>query len=204
MRILLMELQRTGDWFQDRLGRVTASNVYKVMSKGETRKTYMYDLLAERLHGKQDSFTNEHMLRGIELEPEAKAAYSIELGVFIDDVGFVEHPSILNFGASPDGLIGDDGLIETKCPKLTTHLKTIADEKIKSEYLYQMQTQLACTGRKWCDFVSYYPNINNNLFIKRIIRDDEKIAEIETAVISFLEELDELERKINEPNNSNR
>ena len=194
-----MELQRTDDWYQDRLGKVTASNVYKVLSKGETRKTYMYELLAERLNGKQDSFTNEHMLRGIELEPEAKAAYSIETGVFIDDVGFVEHPSIPNFGASPDGLVGNDGLIETKCPKLTTHLKTISDEKIKSEYLYQMQTQMACTGRKWCDFVSYYPALGeNSLFIKRIEADQVMIAEIEQAVIKFLNELDALERRINE------
>ena len=199
-----MELQRTDDWHQDRLGKVTASNVYKVLSKGETRKTYMYDLLAERLHGKQDSFTNEHMLRGIELEPEAKAAYSIETGVFIDEIGFVPHPTIINFGASPDGLIESDGLIEIKCPKLNTHLKTISTDKINPEYLYQMYTQMSCTGRVWCDFVSYYPNINNNLFIKRIIRDDEKIAEIEKAVILFLEELDELERKINEPNNNSR
>ena len=194
-----MELQRTDNWYQDRLGKVTASNVYKVLSKGETRKTYMYELLAERLNGKQDSFTNEHMLRGIELEPEAKAAYSIETGVFIDDIGFVDHPSIVNFGASPDGLVGNDGLIETKCPKLTTHLKTIADEKIKSEYLYQMQTQMACTGRKWCDFVSYYPALgDNSLFIKRIEADQQMIAEIEQSVIKFLNELDVLERRLYE------
>ena len=199
-----MERQRTDAWFNDRLGKVTASNVHKVMSKGEKRTTYLYELLSERIEGKQDSFCSEYMQRGTDLEPEAKAAYSIETGIFIDEIGFVPHPTIINFGASPDGLIESDGLIEIKCPKLNTHLKTISTDKIKPEYLYQMYTQMSCTGRVWCDFVSYYPNINNNLFIKRIIRDDEKIAEIEKAVILFLEELDELERKINEPNNSNR
>lgn len=193
-----MELQRTDDWFNSRLGKVTASNVHKVMSTGEKRNTYLYDLLSERVDGKQESFQSEHMLRGTELEPEAKAAYSIETGVFIDEVGFIAHPTILNFGASPDGLIGTNGLIEIKCPKLNTHLKTISTNTIKSEYMYQMYTQMACTGRLWCDFVSYYPNINNSIFIKRIERNDEKIKEIENRAISFLEELNKLEKKINE------
>lgn len=196
MGTVKMELQRTDNWYQDRLGKVTASNVYKVLSKGETRKTYMYELLAERLNGQQDSFISDYMQRGVDLEPEAKAVYSTETGFLIDEVGFIAHPKIESFGASPDGLIETDGLIEIKCPKLTTHLKTITTDKIKSEYIYQMQTQLICTGREWCDFVSYHPNVSAPLFIKRVDRNDEIATIIEISTIEFLNELDELERKV--------
>ncbi|WP_434779237.1 lambda exonuclease family protein [Neisseria sp. Ec49-e6-T10] len=196
--------QRTDDWYQTRLGKVTASNVHKIMAKGkggapsDTRKKYMLELLGERLEGVQaESFQSDAMRRGTELEPLAKSAFSIETGEIVEDVFFVPHPSIKNFGASPDGLINDDCLIEIKCPNRATHLDSLLNGSIKREYMLQMYTQMACTQRGKCYFVSYYPNLGNeSLFIKLIERDNEAIKEIEEAVTIFLDELFELENRL--------
>ena len=204
--------QRTDEWYLVRAGKVTASNVYKVLSKGKggadskTRLSYMLELLGDRMEGcPVTGYQSEAMARGSELEPDARNAYSFETGFIVDETGFVLHPKIKGFGASPDGLVEDDGLVEIKCPNRATHIDTFVNGTIDNKYILQMQTQLACTGRKWCDFVSYYPALGeNSLFIKRIEADQAMIAEIEQAVIKFLNELDALERRINESNNSNR
>ena len=198
--------QRTDEWYLVRAGKVTASNVYKVLSKGKggadskTRLSYMLELLGDRLEGfPAAGYQSEAMARGSELEPEARNAYSFEMGFIVNETGFVPHQKINNFGASPDGLIEDDGLVEIKCPNRATHIDTLVNGTIDNKYYLQMQTQLACTGRKWCDFVSYYPALGeNSLFIKRIEADQAMIAEIEQAVIKFLNEIDALERRINE------
>lgn len=189
--------QQTDEWYAARLGKVTASRVADVMAKTKSgasasRKNYMTQLLCERLTGKQEeSFSNAAMQRGNDLEPVARANYMLETGEIVQEVGFIDHPTIKYFGASPDGLIGNDGLIEIKCPNTATHLETLKNRKPDNKYIIQMQVQMACTGRKWCDFVSYDDRLPEDLayICLRINRDDDHIAEIEKEVSEFLLEL---------------
>jgi len=152
-------IQGSDEWFAAKLGVISASNFDKVLSKGSGRTTYMKRILIERRYGiKEDTFVNDAMLRGIELEQEALQAYANRTGVEIQRTGFMK----LNdwVGCSPDGLIGSDGLIEVKCPLATTHLWYIADNKLPAPYKSQVQGQLYVTGRQWCDFISYHPECN--------------------------------------------
>ncbi len=190
--------QGTEEWEAARCGAVTASRIKDVMAKGQkgapskTRATYMGELIAETMTGvPADSFTSAAMQHGTDTEGEARAAYAL-LREAVDEVGFVAHPSISRSGASPDGLVGDDGLVEFKCPNSATHIATLRGAKIARAYALQMQWQMACTGRKWCDFVSYDPRMRADLSvsIERIERDDELIAEIEAEVTAFLAEMD--------------
>ena len=191
--------QRTDEWFEARLGKVTASRIYDVLSKTKsgysaTRKNYMAQLLCERLTGnREESFKTAAMQRGNDIEPKARARYMLETGELVEETGFINHPTINMSGASPDGLVGEDGLIEIKCPNTATHLEFLRTKKPKSEYLLQMLWQMACTGRKWCDFVSYDDRLPEHLSFQmvRINRDDERIQEIEEEVQKFLHELDE-------------
>jgi putative phage-type endonuclease len=190
--------QGTDEWHQARLGKVTASRVADVMAKtktgyGASRANYMADLLVERLSGRQgDHYQNAAMQWGTEQEPNARAAYEVETGSIVMETGFVPHSIIGMSGSSPDGLIGDDGLVEIKCPNTSTHIDTLLGQEAPSKYILQMQWQMACTDRKWCDFVSYDPRLPENmqLYIQRVIRDDKLIKEIEQEVIKFLGELD--------------
>lgn len=185
-------------WHQLRLGKITASRINDVVAQiktGEaaTRADYRIDLANERLTGEpEESFTNAHMERGTELEPFARSAYEIKTGVFVAQVAFVDHPRLKNTGASPDGLVGNEGLIEIKCPKRKNHVKALLDKKVPSKYINQMQWQMACTNRLWVDFVSYCPELPENmqLFIKRVYRDNALIAELESKVIEFDEEVE--------------
>lgn len=195
--------QRSIEWFNARLGKVTASRVADVIAKTKTgvstsRANYMAELLIERLTGtKQDGFTNADMQRGIDLEPIAVSIYEIGRKS-VEPVGFIEHPTINMSGASPDGLVELDGQIEVKCPRPANHLDTLRNEKIPSKYVSQVQWQLACTGRHWCDFVSYCPDFDLKMQLKviRVKRDDDYIAMLESEVTSFLNELDLLEKEI--------
>lgn len=197
-------IQRTDAWYQQRLGRVTASRISDVLAKTKTgysatRKNYMTQLLLERLTGqKEESFTNSAMQHGIDTESEARQAYEIESFNIVTECGFFNAPDGSMSGASPDGLIADTGLIEIKCPNTATHIETLIDKEIDRKYILQMQWQMYCTGRKWCDFVSYDNRLPNTLrlFIKRIERDEKMIEEIKQEVDKFLKELDELEIKI--------
>lgn len=192
------DLQRTEDWFNARLGCVTASRVADVAAKTKSgysasRANYMAELICERLTGtKGDSYQNAAMAWGTETEPKARAAYEAETGSLVEGVGFVSHPTIPMSGASPDGLVGDDGLVEIKCPNTATHIDTILTETIPGKYITQMQWQMACTERKWCDFISYDPRVSEKmqLWIKRVERDDKLIDELEKEVFNFLEELE--------------
>lgn len=192
--------QRTDDWFAARLGKVTASRIADVMAKTKTgysasRKNYMTELICERLTGKKaDGYTNAAMTRGIELEPVARSVFEVHSGLEVVEVGFIDHPIISMTGASPDGLIGDDGLIEIKCPNSATHLETLYDGNIRNNYILQMQWQIACTGRDWCKFVSYCPDFPSgmDLVIIDIAKDSNLIAEIELEVVNFLKEVDEV------------
>jgi len=200
--------QRTDDWYAARLGKVTASRVADVIAKTKTgysasRDNYMADLIVERLTGqKASTFTNAAMERGVEQEPHARAAYSARTGELVEQVGFIDHPSIQMSGASPDGLVGDDGLVEFKCPATATHLDTLLAGEVPSKYIPQMQWQMACTGRPWCDFVSYDPRLPEHLrmFVKRVERDDAYIKMLESKVTKFLTELEEKLTQLQELN----
>lgn len=190
--------QRTDTWFAARLGRVTASRVHEIMATlkdgkpAAARANYMADIVLERLTGKRaEGFSNDAMDWGTQTEPQARAAYSAKTGELVTEVGFVNHPTLMA-GASPDGLVGDDGLVEIKCPTSSTALETLFTQKIAKKYIDQMQWQLLVTGRAWCDFCSFDPRLPEHLqcYIQRVPRDNKRIAELETAVAKFLEEVD--------------
>ena len=190
--------QGSADWFAARLGKVTASRVSDVIAKTKSgwsasRANYMAQLVAERLTGQpQESYSNAAMQWGIEQEPLARAAYEFRTDATVTPAWFIEHPKIAMSGASPDGLIGDVGLVEIKCPTTATHIETLIGKSTPDKYLAQMQWQMACTGAKWCDFVSFDPRLPEamRLFVSRVHRDDERIKELEKDVLAFLAELD--------------
>lgn len=191
--------QRSDEWFAQRCGKVTASRIADLMSKtrsgwGASRANYMAQLVAERITGTvADSYSNAAMAWGIEKEPEARDAYEARFLKTVEEAPFVPHPTIADAGASPDGFVGDDGLVEIKCPNTSTHIDTLLKQKIADKYIKQIQWQLACTGRKWCDFVSYDPRIGPelSLWVRRVERDNKAIAEIEGAVVDFINEISE-------------
>ena len=192
-------VQGSPEWFAARLGKVTASRVADVVARtktgyGATRANYMAELIDERLTQTQaERFTNAAMQWGTDKEPEARAAYVFMRDLDVTEVGFVAHPSIDMSGASPDGLVGDDGLVEIKCPNTATHLDTLLERAVPAKYVTQMQWQMACTGRAWCDFVSFDPRMPEGrmrLFVQRVHRDAARVAELETEVAAFLAELD--------------
>ena len=196
--------QGTEEWFTIRIGKVTASRVADVIAKTKTgysasRDNYMAQLVCERLTGqKGESFTNAAMQHGTETEPLARAAYEALQDVLVDEVGFVPHPTIEMAGASPDGMVGEDGLIEIKCPNTATHIDTLLSESVPSKYFTQMQFQLSCTGRKYCDFVSFDNRLPSELqlFVKRVPRDEVFIRLIEAEIVQFLAELDDKINKL--------
>lgn len=191
--------QRTEEWYAARLGKVTASRVSDIVAKTKSgystsRANYMAELVCERLTGKPgEFFQNAAMAWGTEQEPFARGAYEERNGILVEEVGFVSHPTIAMAGASPDGFIGEDGLVEIKCPYTATHIDTILSKEAPSKYVHQMQWQMACTGRAWCDFVSYDPRMPQNMqfFVKRVMRDNNLIMELEREVERFLYELDQ-------------
>jgi putative phage-type endonuclease len=191
-------IQGSPEWKALRCGRVTASRVADIVAKTKTgysasRANYLAQLIAERLTGTPaETFTSAAMQHGTETEPEARSAYEFYQGVAVEQVAFVPHPSIDQAGASPDGLVDDDGLVEIKCPNTATHLETLLGQAVPGKYETQIQFQMACTGRQWCDFVSYDPRMPENmrLFIKRVPRDQNRIAELEGEIVRFLKELD--------------
>lgn len=190
--------QGSADWFVIRLGKVTASRVADVVAKTKTgysasRANYAAQLIAERLTGKvEESYTNSAMQWGTEQEPDARLAYEFRTDFEVEQVAFVGHPTITMSGASPDGLVGADGLLEIKCPNTATHIETLRGQSIPGKYETQMLWQMACTGRQWCDFASYDPRLPETmrLFVRRLPRDDARIAELEAEVRSFLIEID--------------
>jgi putative phage-type endonuclease len=196
--------QGTAEWLQERCGKVTASRIADLMATtksgwGASRANYAAQLIAERLTGcVQQSFTNAAMQHGTETEPEARRAYEFFVDCDVQQVGFVPHPTIPQAGASPDGLVGDTGLLELKCPQTSTHIDTLLTGSIPDKYYKQMQFQMACTGRAWCDFASYDNRLPERmrLFVKRVSFDSEAVAEIEAAVVKFIAEIDETVGKL--------
>jgi putative phage-type endonuclease len=191
--------QRSEEWHQMRLGKVTASRIADMMAKtktgwGASRGNYAAELIAERLTGQRtEGYVSEAMQNGIDLEEEARNAYAFIKNAKLHEVAFVDHPSISMSGASPDRLVGDDGLIEIKCPMPKKHIATLLGGSIDGSYQMQMQWQMACTGRQWCDFVSYNPAMPEHLklFVRRVRRDDTHISDLEMEVIKFLSEVED-------------
>ena len=194
-----MIIQGTDEWKAIRCGNATASRIADIVAKTKTgystsRANYCAQLVVERLTGNvAESYSNEAMKWGTATEPEARDAYCFHADVDVTEIGFVEHPAISMAGASPDGLIGDVGLVEIKCPISATHINTLLGRSVPGHYQTQIQWQLACTGRAWCDFVSYDPRMPEHLrfFVQRVHRDNEHIEQLEIEVIKFLSEVDE-------------
>jgi putative phage-type endonuclease len=186
--------QGTPEWHALRVGKATASRVADIIRKTKSgvsasRARYMGELVAERLTGRPtESFKSADMDWGHATEAEAREVYAFERDATLEAVAFVDHPTIPMAGASPDRLVSTDGLLEIKCPATHTHLATLLGASIESDYLTQMQWQMACTGRQWCDFVSYDPRLPGEmaLFVKRVQRDEAVIRELEAEVSKFL------------------
>lgn len=191
--------QQSPEWFAARIGKVTASRISDVVARtktgwGASRANYMAELVAEILTGvKYEGYVNAAMQFGIDTEPQARDAYAFYTDAEVDPAGFFLHPIIHESGASPDGVIGNEGLVEIKCPNTATHIETLLTGTIDKKYVLQMQWQMACTARKWCDFCSFDPRmpVSMQIFISRVHRDDKCIGDLEKDVIEFLKERDE-------------
>lgn len=192
-----MHEQGTPEWLQERAGKVTASRIGDLMAKTKagysaSRANYMAELVAERLTGiPKQGFTNDAMRWGTETEPQARAMYELETGHTVIETGMVPHPTIEGSGASPDGLVGDTGLVEIKCPNTATHIETLRGAAIDRKYILQMHWQMICCQRDWCDFVSFDPRLplEMQMHVRRVERDAELAEEITAEVTQFLTEL---------------
>ncbi len=206
--MLIIDLpQNTPEWLQARRGLVTASSIKDVLAKGKggeeakTRETYRVQKAMEILvkeHISSPGLDTAAIRWGKETEPMARTEYELRTGVMVVQVGLVLHPTIERAAASPDGLVGDKGLVEFKCPESHTHIRYIVGDTVPTEYQPQMLWQMACCEREWCDFVSFDPRWpeNNQMFVKRFFRDDARIKAMETEVIKFNQEVDELVEKL--------
>ena len=199
--------QGSPEWFAQRLGHVTASRMSDVLAKGKsgeavTRAKYRMQLVAERITGLVDeSFTSAAMEWGVEQEKFARIRYEADTGYFVDEAEFCNHPTIKWLGASPDGIIsGVNALIEIKCPNSATHIEYLTDNKAPAKYINQMQCQMAVTGRKWCDFVSFDPRLPEDLqlFVVRVERDQKYIDSMEVEVVEFLTEVEGMVNQLKE------
>ena len=183
-----------------RLGNLTASRMADATARtkngwGASRANLMANLAVERLTGvPMESYQNAAMVWGIEHEPEARTAYEWLFDVEVVPTGYLRHPTIGHSGATPDGAVGADGLIELKCPQSATHIETLLTKRVDSRYVKQMQWQLACSGRAWVDFSTYDPRFPEplRLWTFRVVRDDKMIEELESEARTFLAELDEM------------
>lgn len=197
--------QGSPEWKAMRLGKATASRVADIIAKTKTgasasRANYAAELIAERLSGlPAEGYTNAAMAWGTEKEPDARAAYEFLTNNEVEQVAFVPHPTIDMSGASPDGLVGDLGMVEFKCPNTATHIDTLLGLPIAGKYVTQMQWQMACRPeRRWCDYVSFDPRLPETmrLFVRRVPRDDAMISALEKEVTAFLSEIDEKVRQL--------
>jgi putative phage-type endonuclease len=197
--IILTDAQGTPEWMAARIGKPTASNFDKIVTMdgkpSKQRQKYMYQLAAERLTGqKEESFQSAAMQRGIEMEEEARSIYEILTGNTVEQVGLCHRDEKCLYGASPDGLVGEDGLVEIKCPTSAVHVSYLLNGELPSDYFHQVQGQLFITGRKWVDFFSYYPGIAP--LIVRVEPDAKFAAALEKELNAFCEELDTITEKL--------
>ena len=207
-----MMKQGTYEWFSARLGKVTASNVDNVIVKvknGESvyKRKYRTQLITEILTGKPiNIFVNEAMKWGTDHEDEARNFYMEKRGLLKDidvkEVGFIDHSTVKMSGASPDGLVGKDGLIEIKCPQPMTHTDFLISKRINKKHIHQMQWQMACTGKKWCDYVCYHPDFPaaQKMLVIRVERDNDLINRLEKDIQDFVTEVEDSVKFIQENN----
>ena len=195
--------QGTEEWLKKRLGKITGSTIHKIMSLKEnssTRAKLLQDLTLERISGSPaKNIVTGPMARGLELESEARNAYELKNQKVIL-TGFINHPSIKEAGASPDGLVGEDGLIEIKCLNIKNHNEIVNKQNLPKQYNLQIQFQLACTNRAWCDFVAYHPESDHSLYVKRVLPEYDLIKEIHEKAIIFVGEVEEKYRAMKERN----
>lgn len=187
--------QGSDEWYAARLGKVTASRAADVLTKkgSAARSNLSAQLVLERItKTKAESFQSPSMQWGIDQEPTARLFYEASRDVLVETAGFVQHPSIEYAGASPDGLVGANGLVEIKCPNTATMIDIILTKKIPTNHITQMQMQMACTQRDWCDYVVFDPRMppKAKLFIKRINRDKVFIDLMEKEIILFLKDVE--------------
>ena len=198
--------QRTAEWFTARTGKVTASRVKDVLAKlksgkpGAERERYLWELVAERLTREPTRhFTNAAMQHGVEYEINARIEYEFRAGNPVQEIGFCIHRTYDHFGCSPDGLVGEYGLVEIKCPfNSAVHLQTLIAGEMPAEHMAQIQAQLAVMGREWCDFVSFDPRMPDpyNCFIARVNRDEKYIDAMLAEVGAFLEEVADTVKRV--------
>jgi putative phage-type endonuclease len=189
--------QRSAEWYGQRLGKATASRISDVVARTKSgwsalRTNYAADIIAERLTGQPcANYVSAAMAWGIAHEDEARLAYADRCGLIVERAGFVDHPEIDWSGASPDGYVDTVGLVEIKCPNVATHLDALLGAPIPAEHLLQMQWQMACTGREWCDYVSFDPRLppSMQLHVRRVERHTSLLIELETEVARFLDEI---------------
>ena len=189
--------QGTPEWHQLRAGKVTASRVADILAKTKTgpsasRQNYLIELALQRTTGIiEESYTNAAMEWGTQTEPQARVAYEVKTGNFVDQIAFVDHPTIAGFGCSPDGIVGE-GLIEIKCPNSATHWSYVKAKAPPTKYFIQMQAQMACTNSDWCDFVSFDPRMpeRSQLLVVNVPRDETFITEMEAEIVKFLSEVE--------------
>lgn len=199
-----MIIQGSPEWLAARAGSLGASCMQDAIARvkggwAASRASLMGRLIAERLTGRPyDTFKSQAMRYGSQCEPEARSTYAFMFDVDVEQVGLIRHPTIIGSHASPDGLIGADGLLELKCPETHTHLNTLLTGKISEQYMTQMMWQMACTGRQWVDYVSYDNRLPDEMqiWVRRIHRDQKRIIELENHAIQFLKELDETLSKL--------
>lgn len=199
MATLVQAEQRSEEWFAARLGKATGSRFADIIARtrsgyAASRKNYRAELVSEILTGRPvETFTSAAMQWGTDNEPVARLQYELATGNEVKETGFWLHET-LSAGASPDGFVGSDGLIEIKCPNTATHLETLIKKQVPKQYVAQIQGQMWITDRKWCDFVSYDPRLPDNaqLFIIRVARDEQFIQELEQEIIDFTQEVQDL------------
>jgi len=196
---IFYDLEQGSDlWLKARMGVITASNFSKILGKKDKseRKTYLYKKAAELSGGSyEEGYKNDFMERGNEIEDQARAMYELKQKVEVEQIGFIKQEDYL--GCSPDGLVGDDGMVEIKCPLASTHVKRIVEAKLPPEYRAQIQGQMWVAQRQWCDFVSFHPDVTQNIFILRVERDADYIADLTIAATDFIEEVKAVVRKVN-------
>lgn len=201
--------QRTEEWFQARMGKVTASKITDVLAKpkkkggiSKVRQKYMMQIISEILTGKPhiERINSPDIQRGVDFEDEAREAYEHETFNLVQETGFIDHPEVPHSGSSPDGIIqGESGLLEIKCPNVVNHLAFRDSHEIKREYLYQMDWQMDCTGSDWCDFLSYCPELKEHgieLEIMRVKKNQARVDEIKNGINLFNQEIDAYLKKI--------
>ncbi len=195
-------VQGSEEWLNLRAGKITGSKVSDMMAGGQskTKDSYRVQLAIERITGKPvaSGYKSAAMQKGNDDEPLAREYYEFANDADVVQVGFILHPTLLNAGCSPDGLVGDDGLIEIKCPNIETHINYLLSKKIPGNYMSQIQWELACTGRKWCDWMTFSKEMPIHLrsLIIRVFRDEKRIAELESTAKQFNIEVDNLIKQL--------